>query len=880
MFKRVSSVVMVIAMMLTMLCTFSFASAAAPMSLTIAVDKANGEYARGDFVEVTVGVKDYVGAGLLAIKPVVDTDVLKLSLYEGNAEADFTYSAGKIGNPAVVNPTTLYTNWAAAKNFTVLENRVPITTFPILTYYFDIPADAPYGESTISVSFMQKDVNGGVSMAAVPGPGQVNELVAGTDYATEPVSITINIACPADHTDLSAMTLNQPAPGTAEADAVHTYTCDLCHAVVKEEDCGFVSINEPDTCDQPGKVGVKCAVCNYEISQVKDDITDHDWKPDGLDAKANGKHVCANNAQETENCTFGQPVITGGNCTEDLVKTYTCTVCGYTYTETTTAPGHELESNGDGTHSCKNCDECDATCNYTKDVGSSGATCQIAGTVTKECECGDQKTIQGAMKEHVYGAYTENGDGTHSATCTTCDPAVATPAVDTEDCDYEVFTAADCENAGTLKCKVCGHTIEDPNAPATNHSWGAWTHVEDTETHTRTCGNANCPVGTQTEECDGTPVYHDPTCEDRGYTTVECDDCGEIYTTTDETEDGDPTGHNFDGVSFTYTGDDDETHTHSSNGPCANGCGTMIVDEPCEWQFVNGEPACGETADAVCIYCGHEAVVEGAAHEMVTLYKPTTAEEGGFFQDTCSICGYVDWRFYETEAGEPFKDISSDDIGDVWFVGPANFCYTYGGLMIGEYGNFNAGSEVTRGQIVTVLGRLWLALYGDYFVEAEMYELGDAWLNGLTDPEFADLLEAVADNYGVEAVELGDLNGAYFDRYALLLANMGVVMGRDDGNFDGWAKVTRAELATFMARFIDAHGMKHELADAGSEFSDIASCGWATDYVEYVGEIGLFAGDDAGKFNPWQTANRGQLATLLERLVRAMEWYEIVDFEG
>lgn len=869
MFKRVSSVVMVIAMILTMLCTFCVASAATPMSLTIAVDHANGEYARGDIVKVTVGVKDYVGAGLLAIKPVVDTDVLKLSLYEGNAEADFTYSAGKIGNPAVVNPTTLYTNWAAAKNFTVLENRVPITTFPILTYYFDIPANAPYGESTISVSFMQKDVNGGVSMAAVPGPGQVNELVAGTDYSTEPVSITINIACPADHTDLSAMTLNQPAPGTAEADAVHTYTCDLCDAVVKEEDCGFIPINEPDTCDQPGKVGVKCAVCNYEISQVKDDITDHDWKPDGLDAKANGKHVCANNAQETENCTFGAPVITGGTCTEDLVKTYTCTVCGYTYTETTTAPGHELESNGDGTHSCKNCNECDATCNYTKDVGSSGATCQIAGTVTKECECGDQKTIQGAKKEHVFGTYTENGDGTHSATCTTCDPAVATPVVDTENCDYEAFTAADCENAGTLKCKVCGHTIEDPNAPATNHAWGAWAHVDGTEEHSRTCGNANCPVGTQTEDCNGTPVYHDPSCDERGYTTEECDDCGEIYTTIDETEDGDPTGHDFESVGFTYTGDDDETHTHSSNGPCANGCGKTIVNEECDLDIVQASCVSGGTID--CETCGyHKDLPAGSGqHSVVMNYHPTTEDEAGYFMLDCVNCDAFSSVVYETEAGEPFGDIDAAS-GD-WFYDYANFCYTYGGIMIGEYGDFNGEGKITRGQVVTVLGRFAVAQHLGY-------DRGDAFINGLTEPDFADLLDDIALTYGVQAVELNDLDGNYYDRYALIMANMGVVLGRDTGAFDGDDLVTREELAAFMVRFIDAEGgLKRDLADKGATYTDMDEVSnWAKESVLKAGEMGMFIGE-YGEFNPQDNATRGQLATLMTRLIVAMERNEIVE---
>lgn len=426
--KRIFSVVLVVLMLCSMFCIY--AVAAAPMSLTLDVDAPDGKYERGDLVEVTVGVKDYVGAVLLAIKPVVDTDVLELSLYEGSAEADFTYAAGKIGNPAAVNPATLYTSWVGVRNFTVLENRVPITTFPILTYYFEVPADAPLGETTISVSFMQKDVNGGVSMAAVPSPGVVNELVPGTDYSTEATTLTIEIVCNHDFTDVE---YTQPAEGTAMAEAEHSRVCTKCSQTIVET-CEFDAVVTDPGHTTTGYTTHTCA-CGYVVVDTETEATGHEWGEYVHDAElTEGEHthtrtcVANDGGSETEKCSFTTKY-TDPTCTEDGYVTYTCEVCNYSYdvTDVGSAKGHDLtdydyygEVAGVHTH-IAGCTACD----YEEEVA---------------CEMGAWSVTEEPTREKT---------GLKTRTCIYCKEGSESEVLP----KVAYFTVSDAEG-------VCGHELE------------------------------------------------------------------------------------------------------------------------------------------------------------------------------------------------------------------------------------------------------------------------------------------------------------------------------------------------------------------------------------------------------------------------------------
>ena len=120
-------------------------------------------------------------------------------------------------------------------------------------------------------------------------------------------------------------------------------------------------------------------------------------------------------------------------CTEDGVKTFTCSQCNNTKTEPISALGHDFENGtwqSDGDHHWKKCSRCDVT---------------------------DTKTA------HQWD-------------------------------DGKITTAATCTAAGekTYTCTVCSATRTE-TVSATGHSWSdAWMH--DAIHHWHDCENANCPV--------------------------------------------------------------------------------------------------------------------------------------------------------------------------------------------------------------------------------------------------------------------------------------------------------------------------------------------------------------------------------------------------
>ena len=193
----------------------------------------------------------------------------------------------------------------------------------------------------------------------------------------------------------------------------------------------------------------------------------------------------------------------------------------------------------------------------------SAATCTSPAVYYQSCStCGAQGTetfTNGEPLGHDYGAWTPNGDGTHTRTCAhdaahteteNCHggTATCTGKAICEDCKAEYgeklphdFTAetvdakylksaATCtEKAVYYKsCTLCGLSSEGTADEATffsgnalDHNWGAWTSNED-GAHTRTCTVDGCSAGTQTENC--IDANKDHKCDICDYIISECAD--------------------------------------------------------------------------------------------------------------------------------------------------------------------------------------------------------------------------------------------------------------------------------------------------------------------------------------------------------------------
>ncbi|WP_264990082.1 InlB B-repeat-containing protein [Lysinibacillus piscis] len=86
------------------------------------------------------------------------------------------------------------------------------------------------------------------------------------------------------------------------------------------------------------------------------------------------------------------------------------------------------------------------------------------------------------------------------------------------------------------------------------------------------------------------------------------------------------------------------------------------------------------------------------------------------------------------------------------------------------------------------------------------------------------------------------------------------IKGYADGTFRPEASVTRAQMASMMARYVT----DNEIPEATATFTDTATHD-AKDAIEFVKETGLFKGTTATTFNPNGSITRAQMATVVAR---------------
>ena len=248
---------------------------------------------------------------------------------------------------------------------------------------------------------------------------------------------------------------------------------------------------------------------------------------------------------------------TAPTCTADGTTTYTCSVCGNTYTETTPATGHSYNSvvtaptctdEGYTTHTCSTCGDTytDSTIpalghNYVETISS--ATCTTDGIATYTCShCGDTYTKVIPATGHKYTATvvepTCTEDGTTTYTCSVCGDTYTETTPATGHSYTSVVTEPTCTEDGytTYTCENCGDSYTSDVVPATGHSYASVvtepTCTEDGYT-TYTCENCGDSYTSDVVPATGhsyNSVVTEPTCTEDGYTTYTCENCGDTYT--------------------------------------------------------------------------------------------------------------------------------------------------------------------------------------------------------------------------------------------------------------------------------------------------------------------------------------------------------------
>ena len=378
------------------------------------------------------------------------------------------------------------------------------------------------------------------------------------------------------------------------------------------------TINKKEaTCTEEGYTGdLYCKDCNKRLQKGEAiPKTAHKWD--------NGK------------------VTTKPTCTDAGVKTYTCTRCKTTRTETIDKTGHDPIAVPGKEPTC------------TETGLTEGKKCKICGATLVEQKETPALDHDYQLKDHKDATCTEAGydyyecsrDASHHYTVTidkTEHTAVVVPA-----------KAATCTETGLTegsKCQTCGvMLVEQKETPALDHDYQLKDHKD------ATCTEA----GYDYYECsrDASHHYtvtidktgHDytekvvlPTCESDGYTIFTCNNCGDIYTGNVTTK----LGHDYQlkdhkDATCTEAGYDyyecsrDALHNYTEAIPATDHMyGKEVV-----------EPTCTEPGYTkyTCAYCGDSYTTDEKpelGHEEVVIsgQNPTCEAEGWTESSYCKRC--------------------------------------------------------------------------------------------------------------------------------------------------------------------------------------------------------------------------------------------------
>lgn len=259
----------------------------------------------------------------------------------------------------------------------------------------------------------------------------------------------------------------------------------------------------------------------------------------------------------------------------------------------------------------------------------------------------------------------------------------------------------------------------------------------------------------------------------------------------------------------------------------------------------------GYTGDKVCKWCGtmlekgKEIPMKEHTSVEVKAVEATCTTDGMTAGTKCSVCDKVLTGCEVVKAlGHDYKDGKCTRCGekDPNYVAPefkdAASIRDYAkdavawaakeGIVKGDdNGNFLPTADITRQDFVTMLWRLKGSVASE---------------KALTFGDKADIKD-----YAQTAVAWAVENG--------------YIKGRDNGNFDPAAKITRAEIVAILNRIAE-----NAKAEKAADFTDIATH-WAKDAIAWAAEAGIVNGVGNNMFAPNDNASRQDTVVMLYKFV-------------
>lgn len=621
-------------------------------------------------------------------------------------------------------------------------------------------------------------------------------------------------------------------------------------------------LKRPD-CTQAGEKNLTCITCGDGETNVAIEALGHDPVADpavpatctakglteGSHCKRCGEVLTAQKATAlAEHTLDAGTVVAEATCVASGLKQYSCTECGrLVRSETVPATGHSYaatvndptcDTPGFTTHTCSACGDT-YTDGYVAPTGHSyddgtvtkEATCQALGEITYACtECGKSYTAPIPKAEHDFVADT-----------------VVEPGCDTE--GYTIY-----------KCSYgCGASEKRDFVQPTEHAYDsgtitkAATCTEEGEI-TYKCIHPDC-TNSYTQPIPMIPHNYtetvtEPTCEEMGYTTRTCTECGDSY----QTDFRNPVGHEYDQGTVTTAPTCKDEGVRTFN--CVHGCGKTYTQPEPKLQHDYGaavtEPTCEELGYTLytCKVCGDSymdlyTAAKGHSWGPGETVKAPTLTETGLLKQTCTLCQKTQ------ETVIPCLDqcdgihCPSAIFNDV--KGPQNWShvgidYVVAMKLFNGTGatTFSPDANMTRAMLVTVLYRME----------------GSPSVEGMQNP-FGDVAA-----------------GSWYADAVIWAADQGVVNGMTSTTFQPNSSITREQTATILFRYAQKKGCDVTAQADLSEFIDQGKVSaYAEDALRWANAAGLINGSQNGDgvyLMPRDYATRAQLAAILMRYQRVM----------
>ena len=299
--------------------------------------------------------------------------VTGMTEYEGTTPAMGTLKIGGTSTPETKSYTVNYVteDGASLGTETVEEGKSPASVPALPTKAPDAAGHYSYAWDTDpTTATISADTTFTAKLTTTPHNPQTLESNIVDATCDKDGSKTVTTSCSDCGYVISENNVVIPATGhkwgewkhddsTAKAESKHTHICEKDATHTESKACNFTSqVTQNQTADQPEITTYTCKDCGYSYTEETKpalghthnygapvaDYTSGEAFVEGKNythtATCTGEGTCSQ-PTKTDKCTFDNGVETkAATCTEDGVKTFTCTECGGTYTVAIPATGH------------------------------------------------------------------------------------------------------------------------------------------------------------------------------------------------------------------------------------------------------------------------------------------------------------------------------------------------------------------------------------------------------------------------------------------------------------------------------------------------------------------------------------------------------------